>query len=103
MSRFMVTAVGVCALAIGAGLSVDLWAGEQNPVVLVQIPYEAPPKQQDVPDVSVPPNTNPLSPEEMTRAEALLPLLEGRNYRSFGPWGSSCIWESRLFRRWSKG
>lgn len=44
----------------------------------VQVPYEAPPGSQDAPDVSVPPNTNPLSPEELTRAEALLPLLEGK-------------------------
>lgn len=78
MNRRMVTAVGMCALVIGAGLSADLRAGERNPAVLVQIPYEAPPKQPDVPDVSVPPNTNPLTPEEMTRAEALLPLLEGK-------------------------
>lgn len=46
--------------------------------VSAQIPYEAPPKQQDVPDMSVPPNTNPLSPEELKRAEALLPMLEGK-------------------------
>ena len=78
MSRRLVIVVGVCALVIGTALPVHLWAGSQNPLVLVQIPYEAPPKQQDVPDVSVPPNTNPLTPEEMTRAEALLPLLEGK-------------------------
>jgi HEAT repeat protein len=47
-------------------------------VRLVQVPYEAPPASQEAPDVSVPPNTNPLSPEELTRAEALLPLLEGK-------------------------
>lgn len=44
----------------------------------IQLPYEAPPKNQEVPDVSVPPNTTPLSPEELQRAEALLPLLEGK-------------------------
>ncbi len=44
----------------------------------VQMPYEAPPRRQDAPDVSVPPNTAPLSPEELKRAEALLPLLEGK-------------------------
>jgi hypothetical protein len=48
------------------------------PLQLAQVPYEAPPAGQEVPDVSVPPNTNPLSPEELTRAEALLPLLEGK-------------------------
>jgi len=46
---------------------------------LAQIPYEAPPpKAQPVPDVSVPQNTLPLTPEELQRAEALLPLLEGK-------------------------
>ena len=44
----------------------------------VQIPYEAPPKGQDLPAVSVPPNTKPLTAEELQRAEALLPLLEGK-------------------------
>jgi HEAT repeat protein len=42
------------------------------------MPYEAPPRSQDFPDVSIPPNTHPLTPEELKRAEALLPLLEGR-------------------------
>ena len=53
------------------------WAG-QIQVWQVQMPYEAPPKNQDVPDVSIPPNKNPLSPEELKRTEALLPLLEGK-------------------------
>lgn len=44
----------------------------------VQIPYEAPPQNPDVPDISIPPNKNPLSPEDLKRAEALLPLLEGK-------------------------
>ena len=65
---------------------VALWSGAaawaeslpHPPVILAQIPYDAPPKAQEVPDVSVPPNTNPLSPEELKRAEALLPLLEGK-------------------------
>ncbi|MGA6828321.1 HEAT repeat domain-containing protein [Nitrospira sp. NS4] len=51
---------------------------QNAPMILAQIPYEAPPKGQDIPDVSVPPNTKPLSPEEIKRAEALLPLLEGK-------------------------
>ncbi len=45
---------------------------------MIQTPYEAPPKSEDVPDVSVPPNKSPLSPEEVKRTEALLPLLEGK-------------------------
>ena len=47
-------------------------------VIPVQIPYEAPPKGQDLPAESVPQNTTPLTPEEVQRAEALLPLLEGK-------------------------
>lgn len=52
--------------------------GESRPLWFAQVPYEAPPRNQDIPDVSVPPNTNPLNPEELQRAEALLPLLEGK-------------------------
>lgn len=44
----------------------------------VQMPYEAPPKPEPVPDVSVAPNTKALTPEELQRAESLLPLLEGK-------------------------
>jgi HEAT repeat protein len=53
-------------------------ADHENFTLRVQMPYEAPPKSPEVPDVSVPPNTSPLSPEELKRAEALLPLLEGK-------------------------
>jgi hypothetical protein len=57
----------------GAGRSQDgIWT------IPVQIPYEMPPKGPDTPPVSVPQNTKPLSPEELQRAEALLPLLEGK-------------------------
>jgi HEAT repeat protein len=42
------------------------------------MPYEAPPKNPEIPDISIPPNKSPLSPEELQRAEALLPLLEGK-------------------------
>jgi hypothetical protein len=62
--------VGLCGLEADRAQASDVWT--------VQVPYEAPPGSQDAPDVSVPPNTNPLSPEELTRAEALLPLLEGK-------------------------
>lgn len=44
----------------------------------VQMSYEAPPKSEPVPDVSVAPNTKALTPEELQRAESLLPLLEGK-------------------------
>ncbi|HEU4683262.1 MAG TPA: HEAT repeat domain-containing protein [Nitrospira sp.] len=46
--------------------------------VPAQIPYEMPPKAEDSAAVSVPQNTKPLTPEELQRAEALLPLLEGK-------------------------
>lgn len=69
----VLTAIGL--VSGGGGLSV--WA-DSRPLWLAQVPYEAPPRNQDIPDVSVPPNKNPLSPEELQRAEALLPLLEGR-------------------------
>ncbi|MGQ0667761.1 MAG: HEAT repeat domain-containing protein [Nitrospiraceae bacterium] len=65
------------SLAGGAG-GLSAWSDRAALVWPVQVPYEAPPKSQDFPDVSIPPNTNPLTPEEIKRAEALLPLLEGR-------------------------
>jgi len=66
-----------CALLGLVGMSLlDAWAAP--PVWPVQMPYEAPPKSEPVPDVSVAPNTKALTPEELQRAEALLPLLEGK-------------------------
>ena len=62
--------VGIETLQAFSDLPVRVWH--------IQLPYEAPPKNQEVPDVSVPPNAAPLSPEELQRAEALLPLLEGK-------------------------
>ncbi len=44
----------------------------------VQMPYDPPPKSEAGPAFSIPPNTQPLTPEELQRAEALLPLLEGK-------------------------
>lgn len=69
----ILSAVVLCGSGAAQGESL-----REAPMILAQIPYEAPPKGQDVPDVSVPPNTNPLNPEELKRAEALLPLLEGK-------------------------
>lgn len=40
--------------------------------------YEMPPPPQEAPDTSIPPLNKPLGPEELKRAEALLPMLEGR-------------------------
>jgi len=61
------------------GMAQTLWAepNGRSWVVLVQMPYEAPPKGQNFSAESVPQNTKPLTPEEVQRAEALLPLLEG--------------------------
>ncbi len=68
--------IGVLSmLAVGGALCA--WA-EQGRVWTVQVPYDAPPTNPDVPDVSIPPNKAPLGPEELKRAEALLPLLEGK-------------------------
>jgi hypothetical protein len=45
-----------------------------------EVPYGfgRPPSKQEAPDTSVPPSNKPLGPEELQRAEALLPLLEGK-------------------------
>ncbi len=80
MKRNHVGAIGA-AVFVCLALGMDTvygWSDPAQSLRLVQLPYEAPPASQDVPDVSVPPNTDPLSPEELTRAEALLPLLEGK-------------------------
>lgn len=63
---------------VGGEGGLSAWSDPAALVWPVQVPYEAPPRSQDFPDVSIPPNTNPLTPEEIKRAEALLPLLEGR-------------------------
>ena len=47
-------------------------------VVPAQMPFDFPPKPDAAPDTSVPHNTKPLGPEEIQRAEALLPLLAGK-------------------------
>lgn len=47
-------------------------------IVPVQVPYEGPPKTEDAPNTAVPPLTGPMTPEQVKRAEALLPMLEGK-------------------------
>lgn len=64
--------------AVPHGLRTARVFAEQPPAVLVQLPYEAPPKPEPVPDTSIPPSSKPLGPEEIKRVEALLPLLEGK-------------------------
>jgi HEAT repeat protein len=55
-------------------------AGPEAPWArLVQTPFEPPVAGQTAPDTAVvPPATKPLSPEELKRAEALLPMLDGK-------------------------
>ncbi|MCS6317287.1 MAG: HEAT repeat domain-containing protein [Nitrospira sp.] len=67
---------GVVCLGLMGGMLGQAWSA--STVWPVQMPYEAPPRSEPVPDVSVAPNTQPLTPEELQRAEALLPLLEGK-------------------------
>jgi hypothetical protein len=73
--RFILLSALSFAICLGLSLPPAFSGGT---AWLVQIPYEGPPKAEPVPDVSVAPNSNPLSPEELQRAEALLPLLEGK-------------------------
>src|SRR5688572_32002443 len=74
----------VTVVMMGLGLSPggpELFAqsGLRGLTVPVQIPYEMPPQfQETAPAVSVPPNAKPLTPEELQRAESLLPMLEGK-------------------------
>ena len=72
--RWVIVLVGLIL-----GMAQTLWAEPigKGWVIPVQVPYEAPPKGQDLPAESVPQNTKPLTPQEVQRAEALLPLLEG--------------------------
>jgi hypothetical protein len=64
---------------IAAGVSQAPAGDSSGRPMPVQIPYEMPPSFQDAPPaVTVPPNTKPLTQEELQRAEALLPLLEGK-------------------------
>ena len=70
----------IALAAVLVGMAQTLWAGqaEQGWAIPVQMPYEAPPKAPDLTAESIPQNTKPLTPEELQRAEALLPLLEGK-------------------------
>lgn len=69
----------IVLMALILGMVQTLWAAPigKGWVVPVQMPYEPPPKVQHLPAESVPQNTKPLTPEELQRAEALLPLLDG--------------------------
>jgi len=63
----------VASGAVRAAVSI-----ESPRAVPVQVPFEAPPKPKPAPDTAVRPSTRALDAEELKRAEALLPLLEGK-------------------------
>jgi HEAT repeat protein len=77
------TSMAVTVLCLGGwltgqGVQPAFAEADAERPVLVQLPFEAPPKPQPVPDTSIPPLTDPLSAEELKRAEALLPMLDGK-------------------------
>ena len=77
VSGWLAVAVFLVAALAGPGLVVRAFA--EKPYALpVQVPYETPPRPGVMPDTSVPPSTRPLDADELKRAEALLPLLEGK-------------------------
>lgn len=73
-----IAAAACVSLVVVPGFQVQAGDVALGRIVLVQMPYEMPPKGQDAVAESVPQNTKPLTPEEIQRAEALLPLLEGK-------------------------
>lgn len=93
--RDRISQLGVLLFALWQSIALAPTASAET-VWLVQVPYEMPPKSEPIPDVSVAPNTNPLSAEELQRAEALLPLLEGK--QEFWAMGNSCTWVNRSCR-----
>lgn len=86
-SQFPVAAFLAAAIAsMTVGASPQIAIGGTDVPRLAQAPQEGevpygfgrPPSRQEAPDTSVPPSNQPLGPEELKRAEALLPLLEGK-------------------------
>jgi hypothetical protein len=78
MKDFLRLVIGALALAVWFAFSPHSASAASSSPWLVQMPYEAPPKPQSAPDTSIPPLNEPLGPEELKRAEALLPMLEGK-------------------------
>jgi len=82
--------VAAVAIVLAAGMAIGAAPSpahsQSGSAWLVQAPdlgevpygYGMPPKPQDTPATSIPPLDKPLGPEELKRAEALLPLLEGK-------------------------
>lgn len=76
-----IAAIGFVMIACQAANQPVAFAVADTPsLVPVQVPYEMPPQPQAPSEgpITVPPSTRPLTPEELQRAEALLPLLEGK-------------------------
>ncbi len=84
--RMVVAAVLIAAGAVSAVSTAPSFAGSPVSAWLMQIPdvgrapyeYDMPPQQPEVSDASIPPSNKPLGPEELQRAEALLPMLGGK-------------------------
>jgi len=73
-SRFLLACSLIGCLILSGGVP----AGAGTPW-LVQLPFEPPVGGPAAPETAViPPSTQPLTPEELKRAEALLPLLDGK-------------------------
>jgi hypothetical protein len=73
-ARVAALCLATCVLPFTSGM------GLTSPLLLAQLPYQNPPKESEaVPEAAiVPPSTKSLGPDEVKRAEALLPLLEGK-------------------------
>ena len=78
MTAIMIKRVPAWAVIVCGISFVQPVYAEWERAVLVQLPYEAPPQSTPAPDTSIPPSSRPLGPDEFKRAEALLPLLEGK-------------------------
>ena len=75
----LVIAAGLMSTAM-AGSVLSVSAESTDDIVIAQTPFEPPPKAAEpIPDAAVPPSTKPsLGEDEVQRAEALLPLLDGK-------------------------
>jgi hypothetical protein len=71
----------VMAGLVCVGTGTQVWGqtpGESGGDAVTPHDFSRPPAAQAAPDTSVPQNTQALSEEELKRAEALIPLLEGK-------------------------
>ena len=93
---------GIVFLVVLVGMAQTLWAEslEKGRVIPVQVPYEAPPKGQNLPAESVPQNTKPLTAKKFNGRKPSCRCWKAR--KSFGRWENSCISENHPCRSWSK-